>query len=137
MRKFTMDNRKIPCPTAVFSGHADKLVAHRGDGITFLAWSDGPVNLGRVLGRIKTCDSDGEDCVGWAVVMALAPDGYGIYLRWIKPEWIKSVFTMPTKVPAFFFGDMMKISNEELLHLYEQGSLHEMFIDKTTTEQAA
>lgn len=133
MRKHTMDNKKIRCPSAIYSGHNDKLVAKRGDGITFLAWSDGPVCLGRVLGRIASCDDDGENCVGWAVVMSLSQDGYGIYYRWVKPSWIKSVFTMPTKVPAFFFGDMMKMDNEKLMHLHEQGSLHEWYIDKAPT----
>jgi hypothetical protein len=82
----------------------------------------------RVIGRIATVDSDGEDCVGWLAVLVLSQDGYSLYLRWINPHWVRAIFDPPTKVPAFFFSAEWP-DNSKLNYADEQGSLHEFYID--------
>ena len=133
MRKHTLDNKKVTCPNATYSGHWNRYVAKKGDMILYHDKTApdatfAPVHLARVVGRIATCDSNGENCVGWLSVLVLSEDGYGLYVRWVEPVQVQAIFDPPTKIPAFFFGAKWPDA-ATLYAASEHGSLHERYID--------
>ena len=128
MRKHTLDNKKVSCPNATYSGSWNRYVAKKGDMILFHD-TNAPIHLARVVGRIATCDSDGENCVGWLSVLVLSEDGYFLYVRWVEPSQVRAIFDPPTKIPAFFFGAKWPDA-ATLYAASEHGSLHERYIDK-------
>lgn len=136
MRHFTLDNKKIPAPNAQYLGFHNKLAAKRGHGILCRVWKDGPISLARVLGRIASCDSDGEDCRGFACVLMLSDDAHAVYTRWIDPKHIIAIFDMPSRIPAFFFSQVWDKPLSAILHAERQGSLHELYIDKLESHVA-
>lgn len=134
MRKHTLDNRKVPCQNARYFGCHDKLSAKRGDMLIYE--KDNHHYTARVIGRLATVDSDGEDCKGWLSVLSISDDGYSLYLRWINPLWVRAIFNPPKKVPAFFYSDDWS-SNDKLHYASQQGSLHEFYIDKVNKESTS
>lgn len=129
MRKFTLDNKAIPCPNVMARTVLTRGAAKRGDMIQFRVWSVGPLMLGRVMGRIATCDDDGENCIGYACVMVLSECAETCYIRWVNPFHIYRVMDVPTKVPAFFFKPTLP-DNATLIREMERGSISERFIDQ-------
>lgn len=118
-------NRKVSCPNAHYLGVHNKLCAKRGDMLIYE--QDNNHRTARVMGRIATVDSDGEDCKGWLSVLVLSQDGYSLYVRWINPAWVRAIFDPPKKVPAFFFSAEWP-DNDKPAYASEQGSLHEFYI---------
>lgn len=81
-------NVKIWLPNAVPIGH-DKYYASPGDLILYKEYYEGGMyglRLARVIGRIKECDNQGEDCKGYILVSAIDETLNFSYERWIKPE---------------------------------------------------
>jgi|SRR5215469_4828237 len=124
MRKFTLDNKAVRVPNASHLGF-DKWKVKRGDVFT----CDGNI-IARSLGRIKTCDNDGEDCRGWVCALVLGLSGSHAYVRWIDPASVRQVIDCPSKLAAFFFAEKLPYDNDMILNLAAYGTLSELFIDR-------
>lgn len=130
MRKHTLDNKQVIAPKASLLGAGTRIVK-RNSFFTFCPWKDSGITLlARSLGRIATVEPDGlEDCVGYVAALVFSEHGQSCYLRWVAPDSIMEVFDAPTKIAAFFFAAELPGTPEEILRLYEYGSLSERYID--------
>jgi hypothetical protein len=126
MRKFTLDNRKVICPNASLLGDG-KRILKRGDCFAYCD-ANGKQLFARSLGRISSVDSDGDDCRGWIHAMVLG--SRFVYIRWINPADVESIYPTPTKLSAFFFSPDLPYSGEEITDLIEYGTLSEYYMDK-------
>ena len=124
MRKITIDNKRVIARNAITLGFATQTVK-RG---AYFVTNEG--RMCRSLGRIASCDNDGQDCTGHVVAMVWGPSGH-CYERWIDPESISECYSEPPhKIAAFFFAAEIPHDSQTMRRLMEHGTTDERYVDK-------
>lgn len=111
----------------------DKYEAHPGDWLTWCYpqedGSDGVAEYGRVLGKIVSCDSDGDDCTGWIAVLWLHVGLSHASVMWVNPEWVRRCAPPAPELLAFVAGVNITPENvEKIDRAASYGSLSEHHI---------
>jgi len=126
MRTIQIDNRKVIAPNATLLGSATRTIKAG----TFFIWNDaGQLRQCRSLGRIASCDSDGDDCAGYVLAMVLHASATLAFERWVNPaEIVEAYADSPAALAAFFFAPTLPYDAQTMRRLMEYGTTTNRYV---------
>lgn len=102
---FEFDNQSIPVRKSSWLGYSTGH-AKRGYWISWQMPEETHASLGRVIGRVTVAGPLTEGGGEHIMVAALSTDGTNAYMRWVRPEWVRSSQPcLPADVFEFLMGD--------------------------------
>ena len=128
MRSITTDNRRVIARNATLLGFATRKIKAG----TFFVYNDaGQLRAARSLGRIASCDSDGDDCTGFVLAMVLHASAGFAFERWVNPDDITEAYDAPpAAMAAFFFVPALPYDAQTMRRLMEHGAIQNQFVDQ-------
>lgn len=127
--------KQVYCRNASRLGH-DKYKASVGDIIVYREHhSDDSYTLrtARMIGVVVSApkiDPSDAEIKDWLLVLTLAHDSHTCYERWVNPDWVTQISSVPTKFAAWFFQEKLPYDAHTLRRLHDYGSLSDDYIDK-------
>jgi len=114
MRKAHYDRKQVLCKNSSLIGYSTNQ-ARVGSWLTYSEDSR-DIKIGRMIGRVQWCDTNGENCKGWIVALVLPQDATFLMVRWVEPSSVRSIHPNPPKeLLAWFCSDEVKNAPVEAL----------------------